>query len=440
VQVDCSAAHEKGRWATSAELRFRVSAAPVVRRGVILAVAVSGLIAPSGDQALASPVTCGQTITTDTTLDSDLTNCPGDGLVIAANDLTLNLNGHRISGTGSGVGIRSSDEGVKVVDGFIENFSTLVELRRATHNVLSGVAGYGDEQGVVLIDSDSNALLDSYPRAPVSLSLTRSSDNQILRNRMHSASISDGSNGNTVAHTFFESDLDVEASNDNRISENGWFYGCCGLRVGGFRNQVEGNNLHRGGGILIEGRNARVESNAIQYGGITVRASRSTITQNSIANASAAIVNLGGSGNRIEHNTGGRDFYGVLDEDSRNARITDNLFSDGRYVNNTYSVPGSQGVAVVGSTNAYVAGNTVSGNEDGIHVNDLARGTRLERNLATENTDDGIDVESVRTLLLHNHANSNGDFGIEAVPGVRAAGNTASDNGNPLQCLNVFCK
>ena len=44
------------------------------------------------------------------------------------------------------------------------------------------------------------------------------------------------------------------------------------------------------------------------------------------------------------------------------------------------------------------------------------------------------------TTLRANTANNNGDLGIEAVPGVRdAGGNRASGNGNPLQCLNVFC-
>jgi hypothetical protein len=39
-----------------------------------------------------------------------------------------------------------------------------------------------------------------------------------------------------------------------------------------------------------------------------------------------------------------------------------------------------------------------------------------------------------------NHADDNGDFGIDAVSGVvDLGGNTASGNGNPLQCRNVFC-
>ena len=39
-----------------------------------------------------------------------------------------------------------------------------------------------------------------------------------------------------------------------------------------------------------------------------------------------------------------------------------------------------------------------------------------------------------------NSAKGNGDFGIDAVSGVTdIGGNTASGNGNPLQCRNVFC-
>jgi hypothetical protein len=52
----------------------------------------------SAATAQATRVSCGQTITHDTTLTVDLINCPGDGLVIGADNLTLNLNRHTIDG------------------------------------------------------------------------------------------------------------------------------------------------------------------------------------------------------------------------------------------------------------------------------------------------------------------------------------------------------
>jgi hypothetical protein len=47
---------------------------------------------------VAGPVSCGDTITADTTLDTDLVDCPNNGIVIGADDITLDLNGHTIDG------------------------------------------------------------------------------------------------------------------------------------------------------------------------------------------------------------------------------------------------------------------------------------------------------------------------------------------------------
>jgi parallel beta-helix repeat protein len=86
----------------------------------------------------------------------------------------------------------------------------------------------------------------------------------------------------------------------------------------------------------------------------------------------------------------------------------------------------------------------VNGNDtDGIRMGggNTSYGTVLERNTASGNGDDGIDVDTTYAEITKNTANDNGDFGIEAVPGVTdGGGNKARGNGNPLQCLNVFCK
>ena len=41
---------------------------------------------------------CGQTVTHSVKLNADLTDCPDNGLVIGANDVTVDLNGHTIDG------------------------------------------------------------------------------------------------------------------------------------------------------------------------------------------------------------------------------------------------------------------------------------------------------------------------------------------------------
>jgi parallel beta-helix repeat protein len=77
---------------------------------------------------------------------------------------------------------------------------------------------------------------------------------------------------------------------------------------------------------------------------------------------------------------------------------------------------------------------------DGIIVRAEAIDSRLRGNVSISNFDDGIDVRSPTTRLRDNRADDNEDFGIDAVSGViDLGGNTASGNGNPLQCRNVFC-
>ena len=79
--------------------------------------------------------------------------------------------------------------------------------------------------------------------------------------------------------------------------------------------------------------------------------------------------------------------------------------------------------------------------EDGIHVDPAPTGTVVSGNVALGSGDDGIEVAAPGTRLRANRANHNHDLGIDAVAGVLDAGaNQARANGNPLQCVNVFCR
>ena len=81
-------------------LKFQSRPSPktVVSRVMVLALTVASFTVLGASSALASHVACGDTITTDTTLDSDLVNCPNNGIIIGANNITLDLNGHTIDG------------------------------------------------------------------------------------------------------------------------------------------------------------------------------------------------------------------------------------------------------------------------------------------------------------------------------------------------------
>ncbi len=86
-------------------------------------------------------------ITQDTTLDSDLVNCPGHGVVIGASGITLDLAGHTIDGThvsGSrGVNNRGGHDGVTVTHGTIREFGVSVDLLNQQGGELSHLVADG---------------------------------------------------------------------------------------------------------------------------------------------------------------------------------------------------------------------------------------------------------------------------------------------------------
>ena len=98
----------------SAKPRLHAAPATVVSLAVILALAggwprspeqpfdgeVARFTDPRRAEAANQPQ-CGDTITADTTLHQDLVNCPNNGIIIGADNITLDLNGHTIDGDGT---------------------------------------------------------------------------------------------------------------------------------------------------------------------------------------------------------------------------------------------------------------------------------------------------------------------------------------------------
>jgi uncharacterized protein (TIGR03437 family) len=100
--------------------------------------------------ATASGVTCGQTITANTTLNADL-SCPSDaeyalaigagvfGPSLGASNITLDLGGHVLSGSGLGV-VADFVNGVTIKNGTIEGFSTGVSIQNASNVTLENLS------------------------------------------------------------------------------------------------------------------------------------------------------------------------------------------------------------------------------------------------------------------------------------------------------------
>lgn len=90
-----------------------------------LACAVTGaliVLGPAPTVSAAAPLRCGDTVTTDVVLTKNLT-CAGDGLRVAGTGLTIDLNGHRLRGDGTGTGITVGDPQITLTGGRIEGFA-----------------------------------------------------------------------------------------------------------------------------------------------------------------------------------------------------------------------------------------------------------------------------------------------------------------------------
>src|SRR5215216_2645854 len=140
------------------KLRLHAAPATLVSLAVILALAVAGVMALSGAEAANTQPKCGDHITADTTLHHDLVNCLNNGIIIGADDVTLDLNYHRIDGDAAAaagcdpetefcdVGVLNrGHDGVTVVHGSVREFNVGVWGLRVSHNRLLGISSSENE-------------------------------------------------------------------------------------------------------------------------------------------------------------------------------------------------------------------------------------------------------------------------------------------------------
>ncbi len=132
----------------------------------------------TGGMTVASPAEaahlgCGSVVTTSTTLDSDIGPCPGDGLVVRASNITLDLGGRRVfgaNGGGDNAGIRLAQvSGVTVTNGTVEGFDAGIVMVGGSGNVVTRTIvqnNVNDMQappcdlgdGIIMDSSDNNRI------------------------------------------------------------------------------------------------------------------------------------------------------------------------------------------------------------------------------------------------------------------------------------------
>jgi parallel beta-helix repeat protein len=378
---------------------------------LVVVLVVGCCLAFGAGPAFASHVNCGDTVTVDTTLDSDLVDCPGNGVVIGADDLTLDLNGHTIDGDDAlgcedfyscdfGVDNTAGHDGVTIENGTIGEFATAVFVLDASGNRLHRLSSSHNILGGMLLIASPDAGIE---------------DNSISANGL--------TTDQAGLIVFDSSAVRIER---NSVSDNGdigmFLEGISDSRVQ--RNAVSGNPE---AGVIMDGNGNEISRNrAVRNGeGISIGGDNNTIARNHVADSIAGVEGGGlgihvavGNGNLVERNV----IVGASRSGIQVSLLPEELEG------------GPPAVDTV------VRGNHLRGNGDGVLVQTTALGTVLDNNQAFGSIDDGIDVDSPATTLIANHAAHNGDLGIEAVVGVLDGGrNKAHGNGNPLQCTNVAC-
>jgi parallel beta-helix repeat protein len=385
--------------------KIRPAAVLATLAGVAVAVilVLAGVFASSGAEA-ASNVSCGDTITTDATLHHNLVSCPNNGIVIGADNVTLDLSYHTIDSDGTpaagcdpdtefcDIGVlNDGHDGVTIVHGSVRQFALGAIVGEVRHNHLLDISTSRSRfSGMLIFDSarsvvqNSSAIRNGVHTDQAGISMFSSRRIRILHN-----SIRD--NGDIG---LYDENLDRSRLIGNTFSRN-----------------PEAGALVNGDGNLVVHNRFRRDGDGVGVGG-----NDNIVRRNLVAHSTGLGLQVG-AGKR-------------------------NLFARNR-VRNT------RGLGIDVASYGPVTGTVVRRNrisdagEDGLAVRSVRKTlkrTQVRRNHVFHSGDDGIDVASASTTLTGNEADRNADLGIAAARGVTDGGaNIARHNGDPRQCTHIAC-
>lgn len=385
---------------------------------------------------VAAAASCGQIITQSTLLTNDLLDCLGDGLIIGAHGITLDLNGRTIDGTGLGIGVRNDGfDNVVITNGAIASFDYGVQLNPGTqNNVVSLLTLFDNQDGAVQLLGTTNVTVrhNSITGNTMGVELSAGTtaawiySNFLLDNPGDAVYLFEVSGNRVEANQATGSSgagVNLEGSSNNVIIGNTFVASSDGgvnMLLGSNNNRVEGNTiLDSGSGAISisESNGNEVVGNTAHNnggGGINLEfADNNTIARNDVRFNSGGIALISSSGNRIEAN-----------------------FASG---------VGGSGIEVEAeSYNNEIVTNTVIGNSgEGIYIANVApagQGNLIEANIVSSNGGDGISVNGGGHTIRDNIADLNGGWGMYAsVTGMDGGGNRALGNDEPAQCFNVAC-
>jgi hypothetical protein len=435
----------------------------------LAATALAAAIAASG--ATAAPLSCGDTVTHDTTLTADLLNCQGDGLVIGADDITVDLNGHTVDGTVTQasdcdqppfgvVGVKNeSHDGVTIENGTVQQFATGVSGGSDSSSVSDNVWRY-------LTVRDNRFSGISMGSAGIIFNDNRIVDNVVTRNGCGFGIAMNSTHATYIARNWVtDNGLGILiCCSDHNLVEHNVVAGtahdavivCCTEDAD---NVIQDNTVTHSAesGIVLccaEGdQHTRVAHNTVAHNtnsGIAIEVGGNDVYANELSDNGDGIA-FGGdrndvTGNHVSDSVGCPDGcgFGITFEGGTGDLVARNTVArtvkDGIRIESFALFGAPPAIDDVVRDNQ-VSGAGVDGVSVGTEVGGPISGLLLQRNTALRSGDDGFDVRSSGTTLTSNHAFRNADFGIDAIAGVTdGGGNVAQANGNATQCTNVFCR
>jgi hypothetical protein len=206
--------------------------------GSLVVVAAAFAVAAPAD---ASQLHCGSTITKSTTLTKDIVDCPGVGLRIGADDITLDLGGHTVAAADErnpkahGI-LNEGYDRVTIRDGEVRGFGAYgVRLSHADRNVVTGMVMSGNFTGIGLFESDRGVVRDNVmsSSAFVGANLTGGKFNRVVHNR-----IFDGFGKGVFVHSSPDEPGKGHRVVDNDLDGNG-----IEIHPGPARTRVIGNTI-----------------------------------------------------------------------------------------------------------------------------------------------------------------------------------------------------
>jgi parallel beta-helix repeat protein len=319
----------------------------------------------------AAVVRCGQVVTQSTLVANDLSECPGDGLVIGAARIVVDLGGYTIDGVGLGMGIRNDGfDGVVVRNGTVQDFDYGVHVQfGAKDNVFEGLT--------------------------------------VQHNQITGIELAGAGKGNQIRSNML-------TGNHDGIT----------LLLGTSEAVVFGNTLSGNGGaglLVLDSTGNRLALNRVSGGGdigiALERSSGNTLSTNTVSDNSDGGIDLveGSHGNRVEGNV-------ILASGDAGLIVADSDRNE--IISNTSQFMSDSGISLSNANDGIVRGNDVRFSPGGLQVDGSSRNL-IEGNLASETLGIGIEIggDSFSNQIVRNTANQN------AATGIYVEGETTGDLG-----------